>query len=121
MDSGRDILKQKTFDFSLKIIAFCRQLIEERREYILSRQLLKSGTAIGALVSEAKYAESMADFIHKMSIALKECNETEYWLSLLFTSEIIHEKFQKELMVPCKEISYMLIATIKSAKKKIKQ
>lgn len=68
--------------FAVKIVRFCRDL-QDQREYIVSRQLLRSGTAIGAMVRETEFAESRADFSHKLSIALKEANETEYWLSLI--------------------------------------
>ncbi|QTA90121.1 four helix bundle protein [Desulfonema magnum] len=69
----------KSFDFSIRIINLYKYLCKEKKEFVLSKQVLRSGTAIGALVREAQHAESNADFIHKLSIALKEANETEYW------------------------------------------
>jgi len=96
-------------------------MIEDRKEYIISRQIIRSGTAIGALVSEARYAESISDFIHKMSIALKECSETQYWLSLLSASNMIIKEGENELIDLCSEISYILIATINTAKKKMRK
>ena len=78
-----NIVKNKSFDFALRIVKLYKFLIEEKREFVISKQLLRSGTAIGALIREAEHAESKADFIHKMSISLKEANETEYWIDLL--------------------------------------
>lgn len=85
----QNIVKEKSFLFSLKIIRLYKFLCEEKKEYVLSKQVLRSGTAIDALVRESEHAESKPDFIHKMGIALKEANETEYWLELLFKSEYI--------------------------------
>jgi four helix bundle protein len=76
-------VKDKSFAFALRVIKLAKYLENKKREFVLSRQVLRSGTAIGALVREAEHAESRADFIHKMSIALKEANETLYWLELL--------------------------------------
>ncbi|MEI6900561.1 MAG: four helix bundle protein, partial [Bacteroidota bacterium] len=73
------ILKSKSFDFGVQILVFCQQLKKENRQYVITRQILRSGTAIGALIREAEFGQSRADFISKMSIALKEANETEYW------------------------------------------
>jgi len=83
------LLKQKSYDFALRIIKFYKYLSDEQKEYILSKQVMRSGTAIGALVSEAEFAQSKADFINKLSIALKEANETEYWLRLLKDSSFL--------------------------------
>ena len=83
-----NIVKIKSFQFALKVIRLTKEL-EDNREYILSKQLLRSGTWIGALIKESEYAESKADFIHKLSISLKEANETEYWLELLYHSNKI--------------------------------
>jgi four helix bundle protein len=76
-------VKDKSFVFALRVIKLAKYLENKKREFVLSRQVLRSGTAIGALVREAEHAESRADFIHKMSIALKEAHETLYWLELL--------------------------------------
>src|SRR5258707_6877414 len=78
-----NIVKDKSFAFALRVVNLAKYLENKKREFVLSRQVLRSGTAIGALVREAEHAESKADFIHKMSIALKEANETLYWLELL--------------------------------------
>ena len=89
----RSAARAKSRAFALRVVKSCRFLQSERKEYVLSKQLLRSGTAIGALVREAEYAESRADFVHKLHIALKEASETDYWIDLLcdsgyFNSEI---------------------------------
>jgi len=83
----------KSIDFAIKIIQLYKTLIEERKEYVMSKQLLRSGTAIGALIREAEHAESTADFLHKMNIALKEANETSYGLLLLFKGSYVRDCF----------------------------
>ena len=86
-ESGRkNIIEEKSFDFALEIIKIVQSNFNE---YVLSKQVMRSGTAIGAMVREAEHAESKKDFIHKMSIGLKEANETRYWLDLLFKSNYI--------------------------------
>lgn len=79
---SESILKEKSYKFALRIVKLNKYLNEEKREYVLSKQILRSGTSIGANVVEANRAESTADFIHKLSISLKESFETEYWLNL---------------------------------------
>jgi four helix bundle protein len=86
------VIRDKSFYFALHIVKLYKYLTAAKKEYILSKQVLRSGTAIGALTREAEQAESRADFIHKLAIALKEANETEYWLDLLFQSAYIDEK-----------------------------
>lgn len=108
-------VKNKSFDFALRVIDLCKGL-QEKKEFILSKQLMRSGTAIGALVREAEHAESKADFIHKISIALKEANETEYWLELLFQSKFIEEKIFQNIIENNKEILKLLTAIIKTSK-----
>ena len=82
----KNIVKEKSFDFALKIIRVSQQLVNQKKEFVLSKQLLRAGTSIGANIRESEHAESMKDFIHKLSIALKEANETEYWIELLYRS-----------------------------------
>ena len=109
-------LKEKSFAFALEIVRFSRKLSEEKREYVLSKQLLRSGTAIGALVWEAEHAQSRPDFIHKLSISLKEANETEYWIELLRQSEYLAEDDFVPLRSKIGELNRLLIAIIKSSK-----
>lgn len=82
------IIKQKSFDFAVSIVRLCKKLVKEKREYVLRKQLLRSGTTIGALVRGA-FAKLLADFIHKLGIAQKETDETCYWIELLNTTEVI--------------------------------
>jgi four helix bundle protein len=112
-----DPLKEKSFAFSLRIVKLNRYLVDTHKEYILSKQLLRSGTAIGALIREAKYAQSKADFIHKLTIALKEANETDYWLDLLHQSKYIDDKMYQSIQPDIDELLSLLIASTKTAKK----
>ena len=93
----------------------------KRRECILSRQVLRSGTAVGALVREAEYAESTADFVHKLSIALKEANETDYWIDLLYYSDYFGENAYSSIKQDVSELIKMLTAIIKTTKRNSKQ
>ena len=113
-----NIIKNKSFEFALRIIQLYKYLTTEQKEYIMSKQLLRSGTAIGALVRESEHAESKADFIHKLSIALKEANETEYWLDLLNQSSYIDKNRQVSISNDIKEILRLLISIIKTSKHK---
>jgi four helix bundle protein len=113
----KSALKIKSFVFGLRIVEVCRQLKNSKKEYILYRQLLCSGTAIGALVREAEFAQSKADFVNKLSIALKEANETEYWLELLIESQYLEKAINTEVVELLKELIRMLIASINTLKK----
>lgn len=112
-----NVIKTKSFDFALRVIKLYQFLCDEKKEFILGRQLLRSGTAIGALVREAEQAESKADFIHKLSIALKEANETEYWIELLYQSGYIDETMFDSVSMDVKELLRLLVSIIKSSKK----
>ena len=79
----KNVVKDKSFAFAVRVIRLSKLLVSDKQEFVLSKQLLRSGTSVGALVREAEHAESKPDFIHKMAIAQKECNETLYWLELL--------------------------------------
>lgn len=110
-------IKEKSFAFALKIIKLCQQL-QDNREYVLSKQLLRSGTSIGANIEEATAAESRADFIHKMTIASKEARETHYWLRLLSESEIADKSDLDELLNQADEIKRMLTSIVKTSSMK---
>lgn len=112
----KNVLKDKSFAFALRIVKMFKYLTEEKKEFVMSKQLLRSGTAIGALVREAEHSESKADFIHKLSISLKEANETEYWIDLLFQSGYIKEDDYKSLKEDGKELLRLLISIIKTSK-----
>ena len=120
INKDNSILKTKSFLFAVRIVKLAQYLQKEKGEFILSKQILRSGTSVGALVREAEYAQSKADFIHKLSIALKEANETDYWLSLLFETKYIEELLFKSLKSDCSEIIYILISSVKTVKNKIK-
>ena len=116
MRMKENIVKDKSFAFALRVIKLAKFLESEKREFVLSRQLLRSGTAIGALVREAEHAESKADFIHKMSIALKEANETAYWLELLRQGEYVEEQSFESVRSDSEELIKLLVSIVKSAK-----
>ncbi|MFN0201304.1 MAG: four helix bundle protein [Bacteroidia bacterium] len=111
-----NIVKNKSFQFALRIIKLYKYLTNEHREYVLSKQLLRSGTAIGAMMREAEHAESKMDFIHKCSIALKECNESDYWIELLYQSDYLNEKAYRSLKNDNEEILKLLVTIIKTSK-----
>jgi len=113
-----NLIKNKSFDFALKIIKLNQFLVLEKKEFVLSKQILRSGTSIGALVRESEHAESRADFIHKLSIALKEANETQYWFELLHKSEIINNEEENEISKEIGEIIRILASILKTTKSK---
>lgn len=113
-----NVIKSKSFDFALRIIKLCKYLIDTKKEFVLSKQILRSGTSIGALIRESEHAESTADFIHKLSIALKEANETEYWLQLLYKSNLITEKEFESINSDLTELLKLLTSIIKTTKSK---
>ncbi|MBP5219801.1 MAG: four helix bundle protein [Bacteroidaceae bacterium] len=114
-----NIIKDKSFAFALRIIRMYQYLREQKSEFVLSKQVLRSGTSIGANVREAEHAQSDADFIHKMNIALKEANETEYWLELLFQSDYIEESQYDSIIADCRELNKLLISIVKTMKKRV--
>lgn len=115
-----NILVDKTIDFAARIVKLHSYLIKTYKETIISKQIFRSGTSIGANINEANYGQSTADFISKMHIALKETAETEYWLKLLVKSEYLSEKEGASLINDCLEIKRNLVASIKTAKENAK-
>lgn len=113
-------LKEKSYAFALKIVLVTKQM-NENKEYVLAKQLLRSGTSIGALVEEANQAESKADFIHKLSIANKEANETHYWLRLLMDANILDSNRTTDLIEFCRELEKLLTAILKTTKNNLKK
>jgi four helix bundle protein len=112
------ILREKSYRFAIRIVRLSQFLQNEMKEYILNKQVLRSGTAIGALIREAEYAQSNADFINKFSISLKEANETAYWLALLKETDYINSVLHESLFQDCDELISLLVATIKTLKEK---
>lgn len=123
MNSGvkrgdEDPLREKSYAFAIQIVKLARSIQKDDKEFVLSRQVLRSGTAIGALIREAEFGQSRADFANKMSIALKEANETAYWLCLLKDTGLISDKEFSDLHPVCRELVAMLVATVKTTKQK---
>ena len=114
-----NIIKIKSFDFALRIVELYKFLCADKKEFVLSKQILRSGTAVGALIREAEQAESKLDFIHKLSIAQKEANETDYWLELLYQSEYLNEKQFQSLKKDILEINKIVASIIITTKQRI--
>ncbi len=112
-------LKEKSFSFALRIVKLYKYLCGEQKEFVLSKQLLRSGTAVGALYRESEYAESKHDFVHKLGIAQKECNESLYWVELLFYSEYITDSAFESLKSDTEELLKLITSSIKTAKSNI--
>ena len=109
-------VQEKSFQFAIRIVRICQILQNEKKEFILSRQLLKSGTAPGALVREAEHAQSRADFINKMSIGLKEINECIYWLNLLIETNYLKRTEYDSIISDAFEVLKLLISIVKTSK-----
>ncbi|MFT4661406.1 MAG: four helix bundle protein [Ulvibacter sp.] len=118
---SKSILSDKSYAFAIKIVRLSQTLQTKNKEFVLSRQILKSGTAIGALIREGEFAQSKADFINKMSIALKEANETVYWLNLLKDTDHISDESFNKLESNCKELVAMLVSSVKTSKNSLKK
>lgn len=111
-----NIIEDKSFTFAVRIINVYKYFASDKKEFILSKQLLRCGTSIGALIKEAVCTESKADFIHKLHIALKEANETHYWLLLLQETDYLTKEQFESLNNDCTEILKLLTSIIKSTK-----
>ena len=109
---------EKSLKFAARIVKLYQYLINEKKETIISKQIIRSGTSIGANANEAAYGVSRGDFIAKMQIALKETAETEYWLRLLILSDYIEQSHGESMLGDCLEIKRILIASLKTAKEK---
>lgn len=118
MSETKSILKDKSFAFAIEIVKTYKVLVEEKREYVMSKQLLRSGTSVGANIREAKNAESTNDFIHKLGIAQKECDETLYWLELLKETDFLNEPKFLDLSDQANQILKMIRSTILTIKQK---
>ncbi|MBS1573536.1 MAG: four helix bundle protein [Bacteroidetes bacterium] len=114
-----NIIKKKSFDFAIRIVNLFQHLQAEKKEYVLSKQLLRSGTSVGAMVREAEHSESKADFVHKLAIAQKEINETIYWLELLNATEYLTQKEFESINTDAVEIIKLITSIIKSTKSSI--
>ena len=113
---SESILKDKSYAFAIEIVNLVRILQNDHKEYVLTKQLLRSGTAVGALISEAEFGQSKLDFVHKLSIALKEANESRYWLNLLHDTNYLDKTTFTKLLTHCAELIRILVASIKTIK-----
>jgi four helix bundle protein len=112
-----NVLLEKTYQLALRIVKLCRYLNDEKQEFIISKQILYTGTSIGAQVEEAQQSENQADFLHQISVANKHAFKSRYWLRLLHDSDYLSEKQFQSLLADCEEIQKLLISTIKTAPK----
>ena len=115
---GEGMIRQKTIDFAVRIVKFYKYLNTDKKEFVLSKQILRSGTSIGANVRESKNAQTNPDYLSKMNIALKEADETQYWWEVLYRSELITEQEYNSLDEDLKEIIAILVSIVKKLKEK---
>ena len=111
-----NLIVDKSFQFAVRIVKLYKHLCSERKEFTLSKQLLRSGTSIGANVTESQQAQSRADFLSKLNIALKETSETKYWLKLLQATDYLTEKEANSMLLDCTELEKLLVSIIKKLK-----
>ncbi len=114
-----NIVNTKSFEFAIRIVKLYQYLSVEKREYILSKQLLRSGTSVGAMIRESEHAESKLDFIHKLAIAQKEANETVYWLELLKATNYLNDKEYENIIIDAVEILKLITSILKTTKAQI--
>ena len=114
---NENVIKTKTFAFAIRIVKLYQYLCNEKKEFTLSKQLLRSGTSVGAMVREAEYAETTKDFLLKLAIAQKEINETIYWLALLKETEYLESQHFESINTDAVEIIKILTSIIRSTKK----
>lgn len=112
----KGIVAPKSIAFAIRVVGLYKFLTAELREYVLSKQLLRSGTAVGALIREAEHGQSKADFLNKMNIALKEANESDYWLLLLREGNYLTEIQYQSIQADCDELIKLLVSIVKSTK-----
>ncbi len=113
------VVSRKSYDFAIIVIRLSQTIMTKHKEYIITKQLIRSGTSPGAMIREARYAESKKDFIHKMSIALKEIHESEYWLNLLLDTNYISRSEHQAIIYKCKELIRLLVAIVRSSKESV--
>ena len=109
-------VENKSFQFAIRIVNLYKYLSANKKEYVLSKQMLRSGTSIGANIAEAQQAQSRSDFIHKLSIALKEAAETKYWIRLLNATDYLSDSEFQSIFSDCVEIEKLLVAIIRTSK-----
>lgn len=109
-------IQEKSFKFAVRVVNLCRYLQAEHKEYVLSKQLLRSGTSIGANVAESQQAQSRPDFVHKLNVALKEAYETDYWLRLMHATNYLSTQEFESIIANCQELEKLLISIVKTSK-----
>ena len=109
-------VQEKSFKFAVRVVNLCRYLQSEHKEFVLSKQLLRSGTSIGANVAESQQAQSRPDFAHKLNIALKEAYETNYWLRLMHATNYLNTQEFESIIADCQELEKLLISIVKTSK-----
>lgn len=114
-----NVVYEKSFKFAVKIVSLYKYLINEKKEYTISKQLLRSGTSIGANIKEATQGQSTKDFLSKINIALKEASETEYWLELLIATGYFDETIHNSLVNDCSELNRILSSIVKTTKQRL--
>lgn len=119
MDS-KSVVADKSFAFAVRIVKLYKYLCDEKKEYVLSKQLLRSGTSIGANIQEGLNGQSKRDFLMKMNISLKEASETQYWLRLLTATDILTEQESKSILEDCTELIKMLTSIVKTTSANVK-
>ena len=123
MESGKlkkDTVKFKSFQFAIRIVKLYQFLFKTKNEFVLSKQILKSGTSIGANINESQQAQTKKDFLTKMNISLKECTETKYWIELLHATDYIDKKQKDSIFDDCIELEKMLTSIVKTTSERIK-
>ena len=113
---GSNVIYDKSYKFAIRVVNLHKYLKNEHKEFVLSKQLLRSGTSIGALTREAKFAQSRADFVNKLSIALKEANETDYWIDLLFDTDFLTVSMHENIKKDINELISLLVSIVKTTK-----
>lgn len=115
-EKSKNPLRDKSYAFAMNIVRLSQGLVKEKKEFVLSKQILRSVTSVGALIRESEFTASKADFINKLTVSLKEANETEYWLILLYDTDYLDKQNFESLRIECKELIAMLVSSIKTSK-----
>jgi four helix bundle protein len=118
---SESLIKKKSFDFAIRIVKLFQYLQTEKKEYVLSKQVIRSGTSVGAMIRESEHAESKPDFVHKLAIAQKEINETIYWLELLKSTEYLNFEEFESINKDAIELIKMITSIIKTTKANMKK
>ena len=121
MLESKNVIKEKSKNFAIKVVRLYKSLKENKNEYVLSKQILRSGTSIGANIAEAECASSQKDFLNKMYVSFKECAETIYWLDLLYNTEYISDKEYNSVINDCNELKKMLSSITKTLSEQLEK